>query len=202
MITKILILSKNLFQKKVKLRQGELAIYQLKNKKIYLMQLSVPDIWLFSPTQENNMQIILLETHNKLGKAGEIVSVKDGFARNYLIPQKKALVANKENKADLESKMSQINKNNEIKINEAKLIRDKIDGKDLSIQMEANEDGNLYGNISQKLILNEISEQLSVSLDADNVVLGQIKSLGDHKMTIRLYDNISAQLNLKVKKKD
>ncbi len=166
------------------------------------MQLSVPDIWLFSPTQENNMQIILLETHNKLGKAGEIVSVKDGFARNYLIPQKKALVANKENKADLESKMSQINKNNEIKINEAMQIRDKIDGKDLSIQMEANEDGNLYGNISQKLILNEISEQLSVSLDADNVVLGQIKSLGDHKMTIRLYDNISAQLNLKVKKKD
>ena len=58
------------------------------------------------------MQIILLETLNKLGKAGEVVSVKDGFAKNFLIPQKKAIIANKKNLNDLNSKMSQINENN------------------------------------------------------------------------------------------
>ena len=62
------------------------------------------------------MQIILLETLNKLGKAGEVVSVKDGFAKNFLIPQKKAIIANKKNLSDLNSKMSQINENNLKKI--------------------------------------------------------------------------------------
>ena len=61
------------------------------------------------------MQIILLETLNKLGKAGEIVSVKDGYARNHLIPQKKAIIANKKNKQDLKEKMSYITENNEKK---------------------------------------------------------------------------------------
>ena len=55
----------------------------------------------FYPIPENNMQIILLETLNKLGKAGEVVSVKDGFAKNFLIPQKKAIIANKKNLGDL-----------------------------------------------------------------------------------------------------
>ena len=64
------------------------------------------------------MQIILLETLNKLGKAGEVVSVKDGFAKNFLIPQKKAIIANKKNLSDLNSKMSQINENNMKKISE------------------------------------------------------------------------------------
>ena len=69
------------------------------------------------------MQIILLEGMNKLGNAGEIVNVKSGYARNFLIPQKKAIIANKKNKEDLQSKMNQINANNEKKINEAKSIR-------------------------------------------------------------------------------
>ena len=61
------------------------------------------------------MDIILLESLNKLGKAGEIVTVKDGFAKNFLIPEKKAIIANKKNKADLENRISQINSNNEKK---------------------------------------------------------------------------------------
>ena len=65
------------------------------------------------------MQIILLETLNKLGKAGDVVSVKDGFANNFLIPQKKAIIANKKNLSDLTSKMTQINENNLKKITEA-----------------------------------------------------------------------------------
>ena len=72
------------------------------------------------------MEIILLETLNKLGKAGEIVSVKDGFANNFLIPQKKAVIANKKNKDNLASKMEQISENNTKKILEANELKSKL----------------------------------------------------------------------------
>ncbi len=71
------------------------------------------------------MDIILIESINKLGKAGEIVTVKDGFAKNYLIPEKKAIIANKKNKADLENRITQINSNNDKKIVEANEIKEK-----------------------------------------------------------------------------
>ena len=87
------------------------------------------------------MDIILLESLNKLGKAGEIVTVKDGFAKNFLIPEKKAIIANKKNKADLENRITQINSNNDKKIVQANELRAKLDGKEISIEMEANDDG-------------------------------------------------------------
>jgi len=146
------------------------------------------------------MQIILLETLNKLGKAGEIVSVKDGYAKNYLIPQKKAIIANKKNKADLSSKMSQINKNNEIKINEANSMKSILDNKNIIIQMEANEEGNLYGNITTKQIIENVKREFSINLDPRNIIIGNIKQLGQYTVTLRLYDEISATINLEIAK--
>ena len=81
------------------------------------------------------MDIILLESLNKLGKAGEIVTVKDGFAKNFLIPEKKAIIANKKNKADLENRITQINSNNDKKIVEANEIKEKLDQKKISIEI-------------------------------------------------------------------
>ena len=147
------------------------------------------------------MQIILLETLNRLGKAGEIVNVKDGFAKNYLIPQKKAIFANKKNLEDLNSKMKQINENNEKKISEANEIKSSLEDKDIIIEMEANDEGNLYGNINQKLIIDEISNKFSIKLTTDNLVLGPIKSIGNHEISIRLYDDISTKLKLNIVKK-
>ena len=109
------------------------------------------------------MEIILLETLNKLGKAGEIVNVKDGYATNYLIPMKKALFANKKNREDLASKMSIINKNNEIKTEEAKTTQSKIDGQIIKISMEANDEGKLYGNVNQKQIVDAIYNDYCVN---------------------------------------
>ncbi|MAN50014.1 MAG: 50S ribosomal protein L9 [Flavobacteriales bacterium] len=147
------------------------------------------------------MQIILLETLNRLGKAGEIVNVKNGFAKNYLIPQKKAIFANKKNLEDLNSKMTQINENNEKKISEANEIKLSLEDKDIIIEMEANDEGNLYGNINQKLIIDEISNKFSIKLTTDNLVLGPIKSIGIHEISIRLYDDISTKLKLNIVKK-
>ena len=148
------------------------------------------------------MQIILLETLNKLGKAGEIVTVKDGFANNFLIPQKKAIIANKKNKNELITKMEQINKNNEKKIKESNEIKSKLDGKEIPLQMEANEDGNLYGNVGIRQISEAIYNLYSLELNPGDIILGNIKTLGQHKIILRLYDDISATMNLEIVKKN
>ena len=147
------------------------------------------------------MEIILLETLNKLGKAGEIVNVKDGYATNYLIPMKKALFANKKNREDLASKMSIINKNNEIKTEEAKTTQSKIDGQIIKISMEANDEGKLYGNVNQKQIVDAIYNDYSLELNADNLAIGQINVLGEHDIHVRLYDEITAHLKVEIVKK-
>ena len=108
------------------------------------------------------MDIILLESLNKLGKAGEIVTVKDGFAKNFLIPEKKAIIANKKNKADLENRITQINSHNDKKIAEATKLKEKLDGKKISMEMEANNDGSLYGAVSQKSVSESIYSLLEI----------------------------------------
>ena len=147
------------------------------------------------------MQIILLESLNKLGKAGEVVTVKDGYAKNFLLPQNKAIVANKNNLADLKDKITNININNDKKIADASLVKENMDGKNYTIQMEANDEGGLYGSISQQQILQIISNDKS-EISSESIVMPQIKSLGDYPITIRLYEDISAMINLSVIKKE
>ena len=147
------------------------------------------------------MEIILLESLNKLGKAGEIVTVKDGFAKNFLIPEKKAIIANKKNKADLENRITQINSNNDKKIVQANELRAKLDGKKISIEMEANDDGSLYGSVSQKSISDSIFSLLEIKVSPDAVILDPIKELGETEIQISLYEDINANINLKITKK-
>ena len=147
------------------------------------------------------MDIILLESLNKLGKAGEIVTVKDGFAKNFLIPEKKAIIANKKNKADLENRITQINSNNDKKIVEANEIKEKLDQKKISIAMEANDDGSLYGAVSQKSISESIYSLLEIKISPDAVVLDPIKQIGETEIQIILYEDIKANLQLEITKK-
>ncbi len=147
------------------------------------------------------MDIILLESLNKLGKAGEIVTVKDGFAKNYLIPEKKAIIANKKNKADLENRITQINSNNDKKIVEANEIKEKLDQKKISIAMEANDDGSLYGAVSQKYVSESIYSLLEIKISPDAVVLDPIKEIGETEIQVILYEDIKAILHLEITKK-
>jgi|TARA_A200000113_G_scaffold98168_1_gene87978 large subunit ribosomal protein L9 len=147
------------------------------------------------------MDIILLESLNKLGKAGEIVTVKDGFAKNYLIPEKKAIIANKKNKADLENRITQINSNNDKKIVEANEIKEKLDQKKISIAMEANDDGSLYGAVSQKSVSESIYSLLEIKISPDAVVLDPIKEIGETEIQVILYEDIKAILHLEITKK-
>ena len=147
------------------------------------------------------MDIILLESLNKLGKAGENVTVKDGFAKNFLIPEKKAIIANKKNKADLENRITQINSNNDNKIVEANEIKEKLDQKKISIAMEANDDGSLYGAVSQKSVSESIYSLLEIKISPDAVVLDPIKEIGETEIQVILYEDIKAMLHLEITKK-
>ena len=146
------------------------------------------------------MQVILLESLNKLGKAGEVVVVKDGYAKNYLIPQNKAIVANKTNLTDLKNRISKIKSDNDIRIAEAKNIKENLDGKTYEVQIEANDEGVLYGSINQQQIIQLISNE-TYNINADSIVVPQIKNIGEYSVTIRLYEEISATITLSVIKK-
>ena len=147
------------------------------------------------------MQIILLESLSKLGKAGDVVSVKNGFANNFLIPQKKAIVANKKNKTELENRMTEINTNNQIKIDEANKLKSEIEGKSIQLFMESNDDGNLYGSITQKQIVDGLKDQ-KIDISADTVMLNPIKSIGEFEISIRLYEDIESNLKVIISNKE
>ncbi len=146
------------------------------------------------------MQIILLESLNKLGKAGDIVTVKDGYANNFLIPQKKAIVANKKNKDELNGKMAEINANNQKKVEDAQLIKSKIDGITVKLISESNDQGALYGAITQKQIV-DILKSKGLQIKPEMVILNPIKSIGEFDATIRLYEEVESKIKVVVAKK-
>ena len=146
------------------------------------------------------MQIILLESLNKLGKAGDIVVVKDGYANNFLIPEKKAIIANKKNKDELEGRMAEINTNNQKKFEDAQSIKSKVDGIEINIISEANDQGALYGAITQKQIV-EMLQSKGVEIKPDMVILAPIKSIGEFKVAIRHYEEVESQIKVIVTKK-
>jgi len=146
------------------------------------------------------MQIILLESIDRVGKAGEIVAVKDGYANNYLIPRKLAIVANKNNKLQLQSKIDVISKRNDQKIEEANTLKLKLDKISLKMRVEANDEGGLYGTITQKQI-SDLLKAEGHSILNENIVTGEIKALGEFEITIKIYEDISSILKLSVEKR-
>ena len=146
------------------------------------------------------MQIILLESLNKLGKAGDIVVVKDGYANNFLIPEKKAIIANKKNKDELEGRMAEINTNNKKKIENAETIKSKIDGTSIKINIEANDEGILYGSITQKQIAEAFNSK-GIEIKSDMIALTPIKSLGEFEIKIKHYEEVESQIKVLIIRK-
>ena len=145
------------------------------------------------------MQIILLESIERVGKAGEIVAVKDGYANNFLLPKKLAIVANKKNRSELDTKMDSISKQNDIKISEANNLKDSLDKISLTMRVEANEEGSLYGAVTQKQISDLLKAQGHNILN-ENIVTGEIKSLGEFDITIKIYEDITSTIKISLEK--
>ena len=145
------------------------------------------------------MQIILLESIDRVGKAGEIVAVKDGYANNFLLPKKLAIVANKKNKSDLDSKLESINKKNDIKVTEANTLKGILDAISLTMRVEANDEDGLYGAITQKQVSDLLKAQGHNILN-ENIVTGEIKNIGEFDITIKIYEDIFSIIKLSLEK--
>ena len=148
------------------------------------------------------MQVILLENIKKLGAIGEKVTVKDGYARNFLLKNKKALVANKKNTEYFEQQKSEINKKNEIEKNKANETFQVLNNAELEVYKEAMENGQLYGSINIKEIVTLIKEQKNLDISAEKIeTKGQLKNTGISKVLINLHAEVIATINLNVKPK-
>ena len=145
------------------------------------------------------MKIILLENLRKIGSIGDIINVKRGFARNYLIAKKKALYASKENIKEVEKIKSDLGKKDLEKKKDAKQIFEKINGKTFSIKKLSTENNELYGSVKpteiSKLILEIDKQKIKPSMIQ---LLEEIKSLGNFKVKINLHPEIESIVNIKV----
>lgn len=144
------------------------------------------------------MQVILLERIGRLGQMGDVVTVKDGFARNFLLPQKKALRATEANRAQFESQRAQLEANNLDLKREAEAIAEKLDGQIFVSIRSAGDTGQLYGSVATRDIAEVVTEN-GFTIDRRQVVLERpIKNLGLHPVTIALHPEVSVTVQLNV----
>ena len=145
------------------------------------------------------MKVILLENLRSIGSIGEVIDVKRGFARNYLISNKKALYASKENIKEVEKIKTDLGKKDLEKKKIANQISEKINNKNYLIKKLSTENNELYGSVKpteiSKIILNE--EKLEIKPSMIQLVK-EIKSLGDFKVKITLHSEVEAEINIKV----
>ena len=145
------------------------------------------------------MKVILLENVRKIGVIGEIIDVKRGYARNYLISKKKALFASKENIKEVEKIKQELNKKDLDKKIEAKNILEKIQNKIYEIKKLSTENKELYGSVKPTEISKLISEKENVDINPSNIQpTKEIKSLGEFKVEINLHSDIQTQITIKV----
>jgi len=144
------------------------------------------------------MQVILLERISRLGQMGETVKVKDGFARNFLLPQGKALRANEANKKKFEGQRAQLEARNLERKNEAQKIADQLDGKTFVVVRSAGETGQLYGSVSTRDISDIVTAE-GFSVGRNQVELNQpIKTIGLTNVAIALHPEVEVTITLNI----
>ncbi len=144
------------------------------------------------------MQVILLERVGKLGQMGDVVTVRDGHARNYLLPQGKALRATKENIARFERERAQIEARNLELRKEAEAIAEKLDGQSFVAIRQSSDTGQLYGSVSTRDIT-ELVAQTGIMINRSQALLDRpIKTLGLHQVRIQLHPEVDVRITLNV----
>ena len=144
------------------------------------------------------MEVILLERISKLGQMGETVKVRDGFARNYLLPLGKALRANAANKARFEAERATLEARNLERKSEAQKVADVLDGKSFIVVRSAGETGQLYGSVAARDVV-EILGTEGFTIGRNQVELNTpIKTIGLHKVVIHLHSEVEISVELNV----
>ena len=145
------------------------------------------------------MKVILLENLRRIGSIGEIIDVKRGFARNFLISNKKALYASKENIAEVEKIKSDLNKKDTEKKKEAQKISEQINNKEYEIQKLSTENKELYGSVKPTEISKLILENDKLDIKPSMIQpITEIKSIGKFKVKIILHSEIDSEITINV----
>jgi large subunit ribosomal protein L9 len=144
------------------------------------------------------MEVILLERVEKLGAIGDVVRVKDGFARNYLLPNKKALRANDSNRKLFDANRSRIEQDNAERRSEAEKSSKGVDGKTVQLIRQASNTGQLYGSVSARDIV-EALDSVGAKVTRSQVVLDRpIKAIGVHEVKIALHPEVQVLVKVNV----
>jgi large subunit ribosomal protein L9 len=150
------------------------------------------------PESENVMEVILLERVAKLGQIGDVVRVKDGYARNFLLPKGKALRATEDNKGRFETMKSQLEARNLELRSEAEKVARKLDGQTFIVVRQAAESGQLYGSVSARDVAALLTEG-GFSIDRGQIELNApIKTIGLHKVPISLHPEVAVTVTVNV----
>ena len=145
------------------------------------------------------MKVILLENIRKIGSIGEVIVVKRGFARNFLIANKKALYASKENIKEVEKIKSELNKKDLEKKKAAKEISDKIKSKEYTIKKLSTENKELYGSVKPTEISKIIKDTDKIEIKPSMIqLMDDIKSLGEFRVNINLHSDVQAEIKINV----
>jgi large subunit ribosomal protein L9 len=144
------------------------------------------------------MEVILLERVAKLGQMGDIVRVRDGFARNYLLRQGKALRATKENRSRFENMKVELEARNLEQKKEAEKIAQKLDGQSFTVLRQAAEGGQLYGSVSPRDLAGLVSDAGFAVSRAQVALHAPIKTIGLHRVPISLHPEVEATINVTV----
>ncbi len=144
------------------------------------------------------MDIVLLERVEKLGQMGDVVTVKNGYARNFLLPQGKALRANKDNLSIFEAKRTQLEADNLSRKDEAHKVAEELEGKVVVLIRAASESQQLYGSVSTQDIARVVTES-GVTIDRKQVVLDKVlKNLGLHEVRVRLHPEVNVTIVINI----
>ncbi len=142
------------------------------------------------------MEVILLERVSRLGQMGDVVRVKDGFARNFLLPRGKALRATSDNKTRFESMKSDLEAKSLVLKTEANEVAGKIDGKSFTVLRQASESGHLFGSVSPRDLVTLIGDA-GYKLNRNQIALNTpIKTIGQHKVPLALHPDIETTVSV------
>lgn len=145
------------------------------------------------------MDVILLERIRNLGDLGDMVSVKAGYARNYLVPYKKAVIANEENRASFEARRAELEKAQAESLAKAQARADALNGQSITITGKAGDEGRLFGSIGTRDIADALVKKgLEVAKSEVHLPEGPIKSIGSREVQISLHPEVSATVIVEV----
>ena len=149
------------------------------------------------------MKVILLENVKRIGSIGEVIDVKRGYARNFLIANKKALYASKENISEVEKIKADLSKKDNEKKKEATQILEQINGKEYSVKKLSTENNELYGSVKPTEIAKLIQEENKIDITPSMIQpIEEIKSLGKFKVKVSLHSEVDAEITISVTSAD